>query len=175
MIRRMHASDRDAVVGILHATNVFTPSEVALAIEQIDIYLSNSKQRDYNVVVLESEDFHVVGYISFGPAAIAEDVYNLYWIAVHPRAQGRGYGRELVQWLEKWVQSAFARMILVETSSLSTYKSTREFYRSMGFKEVSRVRDFYKLGDDRITYVKHIMKEEEECHGSGAETSKAEL
>ena len=169
MIRNMHASDRDAVIKILQSTNIFTPAEVALATEQIDIYLTDSHQRDYTVVVLESEDFQLIGFMSFGPAPITEAVYNLYWIALHPRAQGKGHGKELVFWLEKCLQSASARMILVETSSLATYRPTREFYLALDFKEVSRVRDFYKPGDDRITYVKHIRRKETGKFGSARE------
>jgi len=168
MIRKMHVSDRNALVGILRSTTIFTSSEVALAAELIDIHLANPNQKDYTVVVVEDESFQVIGFMSFGPAPITEGVYNLYWIAVHPRARAKGHGRELVAWLMKNVQDISARMVLVETSSSAQYKPTREFYRSLGFKEVSRVRDFYRPGDDRITYIKHVTKKKMESYGSAA-------
>ena len=175
MIRKMYPSDKDGVIRVLKSANMFTPSEVALAIEQIDIYLANPNQRDYNLMILESEDFQNIGFMSYGPAPLAEDVYNLYWIAVHPRAQGKGHGRELILWLEERVQSASTRMILVETSSLAMYKPTREFYRAMDFKKISRVPDFYKPGDDRITYVKYFKKKEKKNYGPVAEYATSEF
>ena len=175
MIRSLKASDRNEVIKILHSTNMFTPAEVALATEQIDIYLTDSNQFDYSVVVLESENFQVIGFLSFGPAPLTEDCYNLYWIAIHPRAQGRGHGRELILWLEKCLLLASARTILVETSSLSLYTPTRRFYRALGFQEVSRIPDYYKSGDDRITYIKHLMKKETKKYGSLAENFKEEF
>ena len=172
MIRSLKASDRNEVIKILHSTNMFTPAEVALATEQIDIYLTDSNQFDYSVVVLESENFQVIGFLSFGPAPITEDCYNLYWIAIHPRAQGRGHGKELILWLEKRALLVSVRMILVETSSLPMYAPTRGFYRAAGFREVSRIPDYYKSGDDRITYIKRFMKKETKRHGSLAENPK---
>ena len=85
MIRRMYASDRDSVIRILHSTKMFIPAELDLATEQIDIYLNCTKQSDYSIVVLEGENFEVIGYMSFGPAPLSQYIYNLYWIAIFPK------------------------------------------------------------------------------------------
>lgn len=165
MIRSMYASDRDSVLRILSSTKMFTPAELDLANEQIDIYLNFKKQSDYSVVVLEGEDFEVKGYMSFGPAPLTQYIFNLYWIAISPKAQNHGHGRELITWLEKYVKSVSGRMILVETSSKLHYKPTRAFYRALGFKEISRIPDFYGPEDDRITYVKKLIKRESKKYG----------
>jgi ribosomal protein S18 acetylase RimI-like enzyme len=165
----MCAIDRDPVIRILHATKMFTPAELDLATEQIDIYLNSTKQSDYSIVVLEGEDFEVKGYMSFGPASLTQYIYNLYWIAISPAAQNHGYGRELISWLEKHVKSVSSRMILTETSSKPQNRVTRAFYRALGFKEISRIPDFYGSGDDRITYVKKLKKGEPKRYGYVAE------
>jgi ribosomal protein S18 acetylase RimI-like enzyme len=171
----MRDSDREDVVDLLWATNMFTHSEVTVAIEQVDIFLTQDNQKDYVVLVVEDENFRVIGMMSFGPAPLTENVFFLYWIAVHPRAQNRGYGRALMLWLEDYAQAAVARMILLETSSMSLYNGTREFYRSLGYKVVSRVPDFYKSGDDRITYAKNLIQKGTRENGTLAEPFKAEL
>jgi hypothetical protein len=47
-------------------------------------------------------------------------------------------------------------VILIETSSQPKYEKTRLFYTRLDYKEVARIPDFYRKGDDRITYVKYL-------------------
>ncbi len=156
MVRPMKREDRERVLDIVQATEMFTPDEIFFAREQVDIYLEQPHQRDYFLVVSEDAKDGLVGYMSYGPTPLTQGTYNLYWMAVAPRAQGRGLGRELVVWLEKRVAEAGGRLILIETSSQPKYGKTREFYLGLGYKEASRIPDFYKVGDGRITYVKYF-------------------
>jgi len=152
----MTREDRRTVLDIIHATEMFTPDEITVAAELIDIYLDQPEQRDYCLVVAENEDGRVVGYLSYGPTPLTEGTYDLYWMAVASGQQGRGYGRELVNWLEEEVRAAGGRMILIETSSQPKYEKTRRFYTGLNYQEVSRIPDFYRKGDDCITYVKSL-------------------
>lgn len=152
----MKREDRERVLDIVQATEIFTPEEVFFAREQVDIYLDQPHQRDYFLVIAEDERSGVVGYMSYGQTPLTDGAYDLYWMAVSPDAQGRGFGRELVNWLEKRVGEAGGRLILIETSSQPKYERTRRFYLDLGYKEVSRIADFYKVGDGRITYVKYF-------------------
>jgi GNAT superfamily N-acetyltransferase len=153
----MTREDRLTVLEIIQVTEMFTPDEVAVARELIDIYLDQPRQRDYFLAVNEDEGGRVVGYMSYGPTPLTEGTYDLYWMAVAAREQGRGYGRELVSWLEAKLKAAGGRLILIETSSQPKYEKTRRFYTGLDYKEVSRIPDFYRRGDDRITYVKSLV------------------
>lgn len=154
MVRPMKRDDREVVLFIIQATEMFTPTEIFFAREQIDIYLEQPHQRDYFLVVVEDENGKVIGYLSYGQAPLAEGGYDLYWMAIAPEAQGKGYGKELMRWLENKVREAGGRMVLIETSSQVKYERTRRFYQSLDYKEISRIPDYYKTGDDRITFVK---------------------
>ena len=77
-------------------------------------------------------------------------------MAVSPKEQGRGLGKELVRWLEQTVARLKGRLILIETAGQPKYHRTREFYLGLDYKEVARVPDFYRPGDDRIIYTKKI-------------------
>jgi hypothetical protein len=55
VIRPMQAQDKPRVLEIIRATGMFTPAEVEVAEELIDIYLGSPDQRDYRIVVIESE------------------------------------------------------------------------------------------------------------------------
>jgi ribosomal protein S18 acetylase RimI-like enzyme len=152
----MKPEDRETVLAIVKATDMFTPAELFFAREQVDIYLGQPQPQDYFLVVVENRTGQVVGYMSYGPTPLTEGTYDLYWMAVAPEEQGRGYGKELVRWLEKTVRDEGGRMILVETSSQPKYEDTRRFYLGLNYKKVSRIPDFYKPGDDRITYAKYF-------------------
>ncbi len=156
MIRRMEARDKDAVLGFVRATGFFTPAEVDVAEELMDIYLGQPDQRDYDVVVVEGESGAPVGYMTWGPTPLAEGAYDLYWMAVAPSEQGRGRGKELVRWLEDEVGRREGRVIIIETSSQPKYHGTRQFYIDLGYKEVARVPEFYRAGDDRVIYAKYF-------------------
>jgi GNAT superfamily N-acetyltransferase len=156
MIRPMSAPDKPAVMGLIRATDMFTPAEIVVAEELIDVYLGTPGQKDYEVVVSESDGGGVAGYMTWGPTPLAENVYDLYWMAVSPREQGRGRGKELVAWLEDRVRTLGGRMIVIETAGQPKYHPTRQFYLRLGYTEVARIPDFYKPGDDRIIYTKRM-------------------
>ncbi len=156
MIRRMEAQDKEAVLGLIRATGFFTPAEVDVAEELMDAYLEEPEQKDYDVVVVENEAGAPAGYMTWGPTPLAEDAYDLYWMAVAPSEQGKGRGKELVRWLEAEVGKRRGRVVIIETSSQPKYHGTRQFYIDLGYKEVARVPDYYRAGDDRVIYAKYF-------------------
>lgn len=161
MVRPLLSSDREVVKRILVEVGIFTPAEIACALEQVDIYLQQPNQQDYRLVVVENAKAEVAGFISYGPTPLTEGTYDLYWVAVAPRYQRKGYGKLLLQYLEKQVEKENGRMVLIETSSQPKYSGTREFYESLGYREVARIPDFYRPGDDRITYLKRLEEKKE--------------
>jgi len=156
MLRPMERADKAAVLGLIKETQMFTPAEIEVAEELIDVYLDRPDQKDYRVVVVENGAGEVVGYMTYGPTALAEGVYDIYWMAVSPREQGRGLGKSFVRWVEERVREEQGRMIIIETSSQPKYQPTRRFYINLGYQEVARVPDFYKPGDDRVIYTKRL-------------------
>jgi GNAT superfamily N-acetyltransferase len=152
----MRAEDKKSVMGLIRATGMFTAAEEDVAEELIDIYLGRPGQKDYDVVVTEDESGETTGYMTWGPTPLADDAYDLYWMAVTPASQGKGIGLELVRWLEDKVRKRSGRMIVIETSSQPKYEPTRRFYLNRDYKEVARVPDFYRPGDDRIIYAKYF-------------------
>lgn len=156
MIRPMEPRDKEPVIGYVRATGFFTPAEVAVAEELMDIYLEDPEQKDYRIVVVENEGKDAVGYMTWGPTPLAEDAYDIYWMAVSPAEQGRGRGKALISWVEDEVRRRDGRMIVIETSSQPKYQATRQFYIDLDYKEVARIPDFYRAGDDRVIYAKYF-------------------
>jgi len=157
-IRPMTAGDRPALEQILHRVGNFHPGEIACALELIDIFLDDPDQRDYRIVVAEDSKSIVRGYACWGATPLTQGTYDLYWIATDPEVQGAGFGRVLMDYVEDQVQREQGRILVAETSSKESYGNTVRFYRRLNYEEASRIRDFYDVGDDKITFVKRFSR-----------------
>ena len=160
MVRPLTSVDRERVMEIIRATRFFLPEEIKVAEELIDIYLSQPDQKDYQIVVAEDENGQVVGYMTYGPTPLTEGTWDLYWIAVSPEVQGRGYGQLLVRYLENEVKKNKGRLVIIETSSQPKYLPTRKFYEKLGYREMARIPDFYRPGDDRVIFGQYLGEKE---------------
>jgi ribosomal protein S18 acetylase RimI-like enzyme len=154
-VRDLKATDVPDLVRILEETGAFTDDEVGVAVELLGIVLNDHTQQDYQVAVAE-DNGQVAGYILYGPVPLTVGNYDIYWIATDPAVQGKGLGRQLMAHAETQAQQHGARIVCLETSSQGGYERTRRFYDQTGYIEESRIRDFYKPGDDRLTYVKRF-------------------
>ena len=154
-MRKLRHDDIPVLEEILIATGAFTDAEVAVAVELLETVASDPLQQDYEVTVADIGD-RAVGYVLFGPVPLTEGNYDLYWIAVDPGTQGSGIGRRLMKHVEDQVIQRGGRMLCLETSSQGGYLRKRSFYEQAGYLEESCIRDFYKPGDDRLTYVKRF-------------------
>lgn len=150
-LRSLFAADRSALASLIDGTGNFTDEEVDVALELIDhgIYRTDP---DYRFVVAEDLDRKVVGYACYGRVPLTEGTYDLYWIAVDKALQGTGVGRAIMKAVEADVKKVSGRMILIETASKPSYDATRAFYEKIGYTVFARIADFYRVGDDRMTY-----------------------
>ncbi len=159
-MRELQAADMSALTDILKRCGAFTEAEVACALELLETVLNDPAQGDYRVAVANREG-RVLGYVLYGPVPLTEGTYDIYWIAVAPECQGQGVGRQLLAHAEEEIRGARGRLVCLETSSQGHYRRTRDFYRQAGYREESRIRDFYRPGDDRLTFVKRFTTMED--------------
>lgn len=160
-IRPMSPEDRVSIFKILGETKMFTKAEIDVALELVDIYLQEKDQEDYHLFVVESRTGIVAGYVCFGPTTATQGSFDLYWIAVSPVFQAKGMGTALLRFAEDEIRNQGGRLILIETSSQKKYEPTQQFYTRSGYTLESRIKDFYRPGDDRLTYVKRLKSKEE--------------
>ncbi len=146
-------ADREAIRRLVERTGFFSPAEVEVAVELVDERLTKGEPSGYWFVFAEHGD-DVVGYACYGPIACTTSSFDLYWVAVDPRAQRQGLGRRLVAEVEALVRSAGGSRIYLDTSSRAQYASTRAFYEAAGYGCAARLADFYAPGDDKVVYVK---------------------
>ena len=134
---------------ILAATGMFSADEVGVALELFD-----ASSDGYEFLGAFDRDDTLVGYACYGPTPGTDRTFDLYWIAVHPSAQGAGEGGRLLGEVERRLQARTGRLLVAETSSRADYASTRRFYERRGYQAVARVADFYAPADDRVIYAK---------------------
>ena len=156
-IRRLAPPDRDAIAALIRSDDTFHDEEVSVALELIDDALARPGV-DYHVLVCEDET-QVLGYVCFGPTPMTAWTWDLYWIATHRAARGRGVASRLALAMEAELRGKSARIVRLETSQLEAYGSARALYARLRYVEAGRIPDFYKAGDDLIILVKRIDAE----------------
>lgn len=148
-------TDVKAIDSIVRSTGFFPEHEIEIAVELIEERLQKGLDSGYlfNFLELNGE---VVGYSCFGPIPMTKISYDLYWIAVHNDCRGKGFGKYLLDYTEKYIKNLGGKQIYVETSSKDQYKPTREYYKKMKYKKLVVFEDFYDYNDGKVVYVKKI-------------------
>lgn len=154
-IRAMAHDDKAVIMDIIRRTPEFSQDDEAVAEEVIDAYLDKGFASDYHTYVVEVSS-EVAGYICFGPTPITQGTWDIYWLAVDPKAKGAGLGSALIAFAEDQIQSAQGRMAIIETSSGPVYENTRQFHLAHGYTTVGTIPDYYSPGDDKLILVKRF-------------------
>ncbi len=154
MIRPAKPNDKKALIAIAEAIDLFNPEELEQLGGMLTEYFDSNLGGDQFWIVYD--DIDPVGVAYYAPEQYADGTWNLYFIAVHPDHQGKGYGTELLQYVEQTLKARGERILLVETSGLPDFSRTRAFYHKHGYDEEARIREFYKAGDDKIIFRKAL-------------------
>ncbi len=148
--------DIEPVGKMVTDTGVFSAEEVDCAKELVAEASERGEDGSgYRFVFLE-QGGEMLGYACFGRVPLTEGSFDLYWLVVDPRYHRQGVAAELLSAVEAETERLGGRSIYVETSSTAVYAPARAFYMNQGYEEVSRLKDFYRPGDDRITFLKRF-------------------
>ena len=155
-LRRIKAEDREAIRKLVEGTGAFKRHEVDVAIELVDIALTQPGQDDYHPFVLVEDDGTIAAYACFGKNEMTAATFDLYWLATRADRQGKGYGRRIVSFVEEEIRRRGGRLLVIETSSQESYGDTRAFYEKIGYTLAARLPDYYDEGDDKLIYMKPL-------------------
>jgi ribosomal protein S18 acetylase RimI-like enzyme len=155
MIRPTLPADTPELLDLTRATGVFKPLEIVALEEVLDDYHSHAHKSGHRSVTFESPG-GINAFAYYAPAAMTDQTWYLYWIAVKKSEQARGIGGELMEHVESEVRARGGRHLFIETSSLPTYELTRRFYRKLGYEQEAVLRDYYAAGDDMVVFRKQF-------------------
>jgi len=156
MISIPNEKDGLQIHAITANTTVFNREEVECVDELWDEYQAVGPEKSGYYFLVEKEGDIVLGYSCYGPRALTDRTYDLYWIAVNPDARRGGVGRKLLNATEEAVSKLGGRLLIVETSGLPKYEATRAFYLATAYLLEATLKDFYSEGDDLVIFTKHL-------------------
>jgi len=142
---------RDMVV----STGFFYDFEIPVALELVREKIEHGEKSDYCFLFAEI-DGKPVAYTCYGPIMGTEGSFDLYWIITHNDYRGKGIGKIILEKTHEIVKKMGGRLIIAETSTLEKYAPTRYFYDKMGYLLEAEIKDFYKIGDGKVMFVKRF-------------------
>ncbi|MGC9512067.1 MAG: GNAT family N-acetyltransferase [Fidelibacterota bacterium] len=149
-------SDIEYIEKILASSGLFHDYEIKTACDIGKEVLAKGEETGYTFLFLEEEKNKPLGFAVFGPVPCTHQRFDLYWIGVHKDAQGKGYGKILLQTCEKFIKEEGGEIMYIETSSREDYLPTREFYLKNGYRVETILPDFYDEGDSKYIFSKRF-------------------
>jgi ribosomal protein S18 acetylase RimI-like enzyme len=155
MIRPALLSDKPEMMSLFAALNLFDTTELQFMSELVD-NCCNGTLGEGHYLVVDIDDNTLTAAAYYAPESFGQNVYNLYFIGVLPNQQGKGIGSLMLEYVEKHLMELKQRLLLVETSGLASFEKTRQFYLKNNYQKEATIREYYKEGDDKITYRKKL-------------------
>jgi ribosomal protein S18 acetylase RimI-like enzyme len=155
VIRAVTPADAPAVVALAVASELFPPEDAAIVETMIAAYVAREQGNGHSRVI-DTDGDEPVGVAYWQPAEATDRTWYLTMIGVRRDRHRQGRGARLLRHVEKRLRAGEQRLLLVETSSTPAFDRARAFYRSSGYAEEARVRDFYEPGDDMVLFRKDL-------------------
>ena len=158
MIRPATKDDLPALTRVATGTEMFLGDELPHFMRSLEAHLSPTEEDGgaFSLLVAADDAAKVVGAAYFGPEAMAQGVMNLLFIGVLPEARRGGHGGALLLAFEDAVRAAKARLAIIKTASDEVFAPAWGLYRSRGYDEEARVRDYYDDGLDKLVFRKRV-------------------
>lgn len=144
------AADIDDLKTVVERTGLF-PSDMLA--ELLRPYLQDPSSEFWLTCHLDGKP---VGLCYCVPEHMTEGTWNMRALAIAPALQGRGLGAALVAAAEQSLAESGERLLIVDTSGMDDFARTRAFYAKIGYAEEARIRDFWTIGDDKVTFRKAL-------------------
>lgn len=159
MIRHASHGDLASLRTVAESTGMFIGDELDSFVEEMERHfqaVESGNDPNSTLAVALGDAQQIIGAIYFMPEAMAQGVINLLFIGVVPGMRQRAIGRQMLEFFEASAKSANARLAIIETASAPMFQPARALYRSAGYNEDGRIRDFYDDGLDKVIFRKRL-------------------
>jgi ribosomal protein S18 acetylase RimI-like enzyme len=157
-IRPTRRLDRARILAITRAEPLFEPDESAVVAELLDDYFGRDDHHGY-YFLSAVEGKKLLGYACYGPTALTDGTFDLFWICVDRASARQGIGGRLLDEVEGQIADMQGRMIVLETSGRTDYLPTWRFYEKQGYTLQARIPEFYRPGEDLLIYAKRLDRQ----------------
>ena len=157
MFRPTAPADTSQLLALTAATGFFKPHEVETLDEVLADYFKEARDDYGHLAFTWEEDGAPIGFAYYAPTEMTDRTWELWWIVVDPSRQGRGLGRQMLQFVEDDIRRRDGRILLIETSSTAHYEPTRRFYLKNDYALAARIADFYADADDKVIFSKRLQ------------------
>lgn len=157
MIRHARKEDLSAIAEVAQSTQMFLGEELDHFVSMLEAHFGAETSQGAGLLVAtdgEAPDSAVVGAAYYAPELMAQGVMNLLFIGVLASARKRGHGQALLDAFEREVSASSARLAIIETASDEMFAPAWALYRSSGYTQEARIRDFYDDGLDKLVFRK---------------------
>ena len=151
-VRPVIKEDIQQLKSVLSTIELF-PAE--MLDDLIEDYLTDPSTEEIWFTAVSDSLPVAVGYCA--PEKMTEGTYNLYAIGVISNLQGAGIGSQMMSYIESELKAKGMRILIVDTSGTEEFTQTRKFYENLNYTKEAVIRDFWKEGDDKVTYWKELI------------------
>ena len=157
MIRNARKDDLAAIAEVAQSTQMFLGEELEHFVAMLEGHFEPGAEDGASLLVTtdgEAPDSPVMGAAYFAPEMMAQGVMNLLFIGVLASARKRGHGQSLLNAFEQEVATSGSRLAIIETASDAMFAPAWALYRSSGYSQEAKIRDFYDDGLDKLVFRK---------------------
>ncbi|RKN38241.1 GNAT family N-acetyltransferase [Micromonospora endolithica] len=155
MIRTITAQDAPTIVDLAVAADLFPAEESGIVAQMMTDYFT-AAAADGHACLVDEHDGRLVGVAYYEPLPATDRTWELTMIGVDRDHHRQGRGTRLLHAVENDLRTRHQRLLLIQTSALPAFDRARAFYRTCGYDEEARVRDYYETGDDMIMFRKAL-------------------
>ena len=152
MIIKTQAEHQQALLKILQASGQFDQEGLAYVADTLEAHFKNPDE----AIWLTAIDGEPVGVAYCAAEAMTSGTWNLLMLWIKEGFDGQGFGKALVEQIEKELAHRQARLLIVETSQLPEFESARQFYARLNFTLEAEVKNFFDAGDNKLIYTKSL-------------------
>ncbi|EDS7118713.1 TPA: GNAT family N-acetyltransferase [Salmonella enterica subsp. enterica serovar Enteritidis] len=153
LIRPVEPADIKPLLDMLQTSGQFDEMGLSHVQETLGNYLSGELDELWFSAELQG----LAGIAYCAPEVMTNNVWNLLMLWVSPSHQRQGVGQALISQIEKELRNKHARLLLVETSSLTDFGAARAFYCKQGFINEARIRNYYAINEDKLIFTKDMQ------------------
>lgn len=144
--------DETALPGIATACGNFSAEEVAFVPEILEKLIEEGELHSGYRLLVASDAQGPAAFAIWGPIPATDNRHDLYWIATHPRAQGKGAGRLLLTETARRARLENASHLFIETETGANYTAAHKLYEACGFPLIATIPDYYRDGRAKAVY-----------------------